>query len=59
MLAPTFERASALIDIQSFVVDASDSAFMSADVAENHLDDMRGDAEALMQGGRYRAAKVV
>src|SRR5262245_36310446 len=55
---PALQRAPALIEIQRFVVDASDAALVSANMTKDHLDHVRRDAEAIMQGSRQASPEI-
>src|SRR5262249_17248694 len=56
---PALQRAPALIEIQRFVVDASDAALVSANMTKDHLDHVRRDAEAIMQGSRQASPEIM
>src|SRR5262249_47265442 len=59
MRAPTLERPAALLKVDGLVVDAGDAALVATGMTENHLHDVRRDAEAVMQRSRDRPAKIV
>src|SRR6516164_253226 len=56
---PPFERATALVEIDGFVVDAGDTRLVAVSMPQDRLDDMGKDAEALVQRRRQRSPEIV
>src|SRR5262245_47259915 len=59
MRGPTLQRSPAFVEVQGFVIDLRDTGFERANVAEDLLDDVWENTEALVQRRRKRAAKIV
>ncbi len=59
MVGPNFERAAFLGAIQTSVINASDTAPVAGNVAEDGFDDVRLDAKAFVQRRRQRSPEIV